>query len=146
MALTEGIGDFMSVAAAAPATYDATGFTALSWSDMDQAESIPNYGANHATVEFTPIKTGIVNKGHGALNYGTVDIPFAVDSTDPAQAILKAARISKNEISFKETFSDGSERYFAGKVMSFMDGGAQVNSVKTGTCRVEITNEVIEGP
>lgn len=144
MALTEGIGDFLSVSVGPLATYTTTDFGALTWSDMDQAENIPNYGANHAVVEFTPVKTGIVNKGHGALNFGSADIPFAVDSADPAQGIMKAARISKDEIYFRETFSDGSLRYFAGKVFSFMDGGASVSSVKTGSCKVEITNEVLE--
>lgn len=143
MSTTEGIGGFLSVSAAAPATPDDTGYGALTWSEVGEATEIPEYGAEHATVTHTPLKTGIVNKFHGELNYGSFAVPMAYDAADAGQIILKAARVSKDEISFMMTYSDGSIDYFPGKVMSFRRG-ASVGSVVPATSQIEITGEVIE--
>lgn len=144
MATTEGIGGFLSVSAAAPATYEATGYAALTWTDVEQGGEIPEYGPEHATVTFTPLKTGIVNKYHGELNYGSFTVPGALDADDAGQDILSAARVSKDEISFRETRSDGTIQYFSGKVMSFKSG-ASVGSVVPFSAMIEVTRETVPG-
>ena len=140
---TEGIGGFISASAAAPATFDPTGYAALTWSEIGEATEVPEFGAEHATVTHTPLKTGIVNKFHGELNYGSIAIPMAYVAGDAGQAILKAAITSKDEISFKETRSDGSIRYFSGKVMSFKTAQS-VGSVVPATSMIEITRATVE--
>ena len=143
MALTEGIGGFLSVSAAAPATYDASGYGALTWTDVGEASEIPEFGAAYSPVTFTPLKTGIVNKFHGELNYGSITVPLGYDSADAGQIILLAALDSKNEISFRETRSDGTIRFISGKVMSF-PRGQSVGSVNMASCNIEFTRADIE--
>jgi hypothetical protein len=143
MATTEGIGGFLSASAAAPATYDAAGYAALSWTEVGEATEIPEYGAEHSTNTHTPLKTGIVNKYHGELNYGSISVPMAYDEVDAGQIILKAAIASKNEISFRETRSDGSIVYSSGKVMSFKTG-ASVGSVVPATSAIELTRATVD--
>jgi len=143
MALTEGIGGFLSVSAAAPATYDASGYGALTWVDVGAASEIPEFGAAYSPVTFTPLKTGIVNKFHGELNYGSITVPLGYDSADAGQIILLAALASKNEISFRETRSDGTIRFISGKVMSF-PRGQSVGSVNMASCNIEFTRADIE--
>jgi len=143
MALTEGIGGFLSVSAAAPATYDASGYGALTWADVGEASEIPEFGAAYSPVTFTPLKTGIVNKFHGELNYGSITVPLGYDSADAGQIILLAALASKNEISFRETRSDGTIRFISGKVMSF-PRGQSVGSVNMASCNIEFTRADIE--
>jgi hypothetical protein len=143
MALTEGIGGFLSVSAAAPATYDASGYGALTWVDVGEASEIPEFGAAYSPVTFTPLKTGIVNKFHGELNYGSITVPLGYDSADAGQIILLAALVSKNEISFRETRSDGTIRFISGKVMSF-PRGQSVGSVNMASCNIEFTRADIE--
>ncbi|WP_157057550.1 hypothetical protein [Loktanella sp. 3ANDIMAR09] len=143
MAITEGIGGFLSASAAAPATYDSTGYAALTWSDVTQASEIPEFGPEHSPVTFTPLKTGIVDKFHGELNYGSFTVPGALDADDAGQGILKAALASKDEISFRETRSDGSIRYFSGKVMSFRTGQS-VGSVVPFSCMIEVTRATVD--
>lgn len=144
MALTEGIGGFLSASAAAPATYDAVGYAALTWTDVAEVSEIPEYGAEHSAVTFVPLKTGIVNKFHGELNYGSITMPMALDTADAGQILLKAALTSKDEISFRETRSDASVQYFSGKVMSFKSG-ASVGSVVPLSVMVEITRATVPG-
>ena len=145
MALTEGIGGFLSVSAATPATFDATGYAALSWTEVGEASDLPEFGATHAVVTFTPLKTGIDNKFHGPLNYGSVTVPLGYDSADAGQIILLAALSSKGEISFRETRSDGSIRYIMGKVFSF-PRGQSVGSVNMASCNIEFTRADVEVP
>ena len=143
MALTEGIGGFLSVSAAAPATFDADGYVALTWTDVGEASEVPEFGAAYSAVTFTPLKTGIVNKFHGELNYGSITIPLGYDSADAGQIILLAALASKDEISFRETRSDGTVRYIMGKVMSF-PRGQSVGSVNMASCNIEFTRADVE--
>ena len=138
MATTEGIGGFLSASAAAPATYDDTGYAALTWTEIGEAEEIPEFGPAHDSVTFTPLKTGIVNKYHGALNYGSVTVPMALADGDAGQGILRAALASRDEISFRETRSDGSIRYISGKVMSF-PSGQSIGSVVMANVNIEFT-------
>jgi len=143
MALTEGIGGFLSVSAATPATFDAAGYAALTWTEVGEASELPEFGAAYSAVTFTPLKTGIVNKFHGELNYGSITIPLGYDSTDAGQIILLAALVSKDEISFRETRSDGTIRYIMGKVMSF-PRGQSVGSVNMASCNIEFTRADVE--
>ena len=143
MALTEGIGGFLSVSAATPATFDASGYAALTWTEVGEASEVPEFGAAYSAVTFTPLKTGIVNKFHGELNYGSITIPLGYDSSDAGQAILLAALASKDEIGFRETRSDGTIRYIMGKVMSF-PRGQSVGSVNMASCNIEFTRADVE--
>lgn len=143
MALTEGIGGFLSVAAAAPATFDAAGYVALMFVEIGEVSEVPEFGAAYSPVTFTPLKTGIVNKFHGELNYGSITIPLGYDSANAGQILLLAALASKDEISFRETRSDGSLRYIMGKVMSFTRGQS-VGSVNMASCNIEFTRADVE--
>ena len=143
MALAEGIGGFLSVSAAIPATFGSAGYAALTWTEVGEASEVPEFGAAYSAVTFTPLKTGIVNKFHGELNYGSITIPLAYDSADAGQIILLAALASKDEISFRETRSDGTVRYIMGKVMSF-PRGQSVGSVNMASCNIEFTRADVE--
>jgi len=143
MALTEGIGGFLSVSAEAPASFDAAGYVALTFTEVGEASEIPAYGAAHSVVTFTALKDGIVNKFHGELNYGSVTVPIGYDSADAGQIILLAALASKDAISFRETRSDGTIRYIMGKVMSF-PRGQSVGSVNMASCNIEFTTADVE--
>jgi len=143
MALTEGIGGFMSVSAATPETFDAAGYVALTFTEVGEASEIPEFGATHAVVTFTPLKTGIVNKFHGEKNFGSITVPLGYDSADAGQIILLAALDSKDAISFRETRSDGTIRYVMGKVFSF-PRGQSVGSVNMASCNIEFTTADVE--
>ena len=143
MALTEGIGGFLSVSADTPETFDADGYAALTFTDVGEASEIPEFGAAYSANTFTPLKTGIVKKFHGELNYGSITIPLGYDSDDAGQIILRDSLASKDEISFRETRSDGTVRYIMGKVMSF-PRGQSVGSVNMASCNIEFTRADVE--
>ena len=143
MALAEGVGGFLSVSAATPATFSSAGYAALTWTEVGEASEVPEFGATCSAVTFTPIETGIVNKFHGERNYGSITIPLAYDYADAGQNILRAALASEDEISFRETRTDGTVRYIMGKVMSFLRGQS-VGSVNMANCNIEFTRADVE--
>jgi len=145
MALAEGVGGFLSVSAATPATFSSAGYAALTWIEVGEASEVPEFGATCSAVTFTPIETGIVNKFHGERNYGSITIPLAYDYADAGQNILRAALASEDEISFRETRTDGTVRYIMGKVMSFLRGQS-VGSVNMASCNIEFTRADVEVP
>jgi len=145
MALTEGVGGFLSVSAATPATFSSAGYAALTWTEVGETSELPEFGATCSAVTFTPIETGIVNKFHGERNYGSITIPLAYDYADAGQNILRAALASEDEISFRETRTDGTVRYMMGKVMSFLRGQS-VGSVNMASCNIEFTRADAEVP
>lgn len=96
----------------------------------------------------TPLATGITQKYHGAVNYGSMQIPLAFNSTDAGQAILEAARKNRNRIAFKIAFpkidplsTEGAADYFQGKVFGFTKS-APANGVVSGSVTVEIETEL----
>jgi len=145
MALAEGVGGFLSVSAATPATFSSAGYAALTWTEVGETSELPEFGATCSAVTFTPIETGIVNKFHGERNYGSITIPLAYDYADAGQNILRAALASEDEISFRETRTDGTVRYMMGKVMSFLRGQS-VGSVNMASCNIEFTRADAEVP
>jgi len=144
MATTEGIGGFLSASAGPPATFDDVGYAAVTWTEIGEVTEIPEFGADQAVVTHTPLKTGIVNKFHGELNYGSLAVPMALDTADAGQIILKGALASKDEISFMITYSDGAIEYTSGKVFSFKRG-ISIGSVVPATAQIEFTRAIIEG-
>jgi hypothetical protein len=146
MATTEGIGGFVSVSAAAPSTYDTTattGYPSLTWTEVGEVTEIPEHGPEHAEVTHTPLKTGIVDKYHGELNYGSIALPMALDKVDAGQTILRDALASKDPISVRLTYSDGSVEYTTGKVFSFKRA-ASVGSVVPVTAMVGFTKPTVD--
>lgn len=143
MSATEGIGSFLSFSTALPATETATAYAALAWKDFNQAGDVPEFGPENEVVTFTPVKSGIVNKFHGEIDYGSLSISGALDDDDPAQPILRAARKSKDELAMKATYSDGRVQYCRVKIFAFRSGFG-VSGVVPLTVNIEIISEVID--
>ena len=144
MGVEESIGTVMRVSATLPATYDASGYAALSPSAVGEITGIPEFGGQAATVEHTPLADGIVQKFHGAINYGSLSVPLALDIADAGQVILAAAFASRNRIAFEIETPDGAFMYFSGKVMSQVKRSASTTGVISGTVMVEIETPVID--
>lgn len=144
MAVQESIGTVMAVSAAVPASENEVGYDALTWTDFGEVTEIPEFGGQAATVEHTPLATGITQKLHGAINYGSLNVPVGLDKSDAGQVIVNAAFTSKDRISFRVTYPDGAEDFFQGKCMSPVKRGASVSGVLGGNVMIEIETAIVE--
>lgn len=142
-------GSILSVAPALPATYDAAGFAALTYSAVAEVTDIGTFGKDFTLVTHNPIGDRKTYKFRGSYNNGTLDLKLAkitVLNTDAGQAALTTALNDPldKSVSFRIALQDGSKQYFTGKVMSFTTSIGSVNSILAGECKVEIDSDVVE--
>lgn len=84
------VGMTLSVAVGEPATYDSAGFEALSWTEITDVENVPEFGGSAEVAEFTPLASGVIDKGKGSINYGDTTIPIRRRITDVGQDMLQS--------------------------------------------------------
>ena len=89
--IVSSVGTVVSVSTTAPATYNAAGFGALTFSPCGELAELPSFGAEAALATHTPLATGIVAKRRGSLNYGSVALTMAVSDADTGQTVLQDA-------------------------------------------------------
>lgn len=141
------VGTLISVSDAAPATYDSTGFAALTFSLVGEASEIPAFGAEAALATHTPLATGIVNKRRGSRNEGSVTIPMALSDADAGQAILRTAALTgagmDAQVSFKITLPNSDVIYGSAQVMSFKTNIGNADAIAMAEVTLELDNKLV---
>lgn len=141
------VGTLISVADAAPATYDSTGFAALTFSLVGEASEIPAFGQEAALATHTPLATGVQNKRRGSVNFGSVAIPMALSDSDAGQAILRTAGLSNPgtdaQVSFKVTLPNTDVIYGTAQVMSFKTNIGNADAIAMAEVTLELDNKLI---
>lgn len=142
------VGTIVSVSATAPATYDATGFAALTWSICGELADLPSFGSEAALATHTPLRTGIVAKRRGSLNYGSVTLTMALSDFDAGQTILSTkggavAGVSAS-VSVKVALVNGDIQYFTAQVMSFKTNVGNADAITMAEVTLEIDNSVVK--
>ena len=146
--IVSSVGTVVSVSVTAPATYDATGFAALTWSACGELADLPAFGAEAALATHTPLKTGIVAKRRGSLNYGSVALTMAVSDDDAGQTILQdaaeAAAGTDAQVAVKVLLVNGEIQYFTAQVMSYKVNVGNADAITMAEVTLEIDNKVIK--
>jgi hypothetical protein len=145
--ITSSVGTEVSVCASSPATYDAAGFNALVWSLCGELAELPAYGAEATLATHTPLKTGIVAKRRGSVNYGSLTLTMAVSDADTGQGILRtkaeAAAGTDATVSVKVELVEGDVQYFTAQVMSYKVNVGNADSITMAEVVLEIDNSVV---
>jgi hypothetical protein len=83
------IGKTIYVAAAAPATNNAAGFEALSWTKVEGVQTLPQLGVSHSNIDVPDLQTGFTAgiKGAGTGNDSTAT--FRDVDGDAGQALVR---------------------------------------------------------
>ena len=146
--IVSSVGTAVSVSNAAPATYNSTGFAALTWSLVGELAELPAFGAEAALATHTPLKTGIVAKRRGSLNYGSVALTMAVSDDDTGQTVLQdaaeAAAGTDAQVSVKVVLVNGEVQYFTAQVMSYKVNVGNADAITMAEVTLEIDNSVVK--
>lgn len=141
------VGTLISVSDSSPATYDAAGFAALTFSLVGEASEIPAFGAEAALATHTPLASGVVNKRRGSVNYGSVTIPMALSETDTGQGVLRVAGLANPgtdaQVSFKVAQPNGDIIYGTAQVMSFKINIGNSDAIAMAEVTLELDNKLI---
>lgn len=146
--VVSSVGTVVSVSNAAPATYNATGFAALTWSACGELAELPAFGAEAALATHTPLATGIVAKRRGSLNYGSVALTMAISEDDAGQGILQAAAEAgagaDAQVSVKVELVNGEIQYFTAQVMSYRTNVGNADAITMAEVTLEIDNSIVK--
>lgn len=139
MASFTSAGTTFKVSASSPATYDATGYNALTMTLVGEVVDLGEFGREYALVTHNPVGSRGTVKKKGSFNEGTMNIQLALDTDDAGQILLKTASTSDTNYSFLVTTQNGDKYYFQAQVMSFKVGVGSVDQITTATVTLELT-------
>lgn len=137
-------GTDISICANAPATYDATGFAALTWTSIGEVTELGEFGRVYNIVKLNLLKDRRTVKRKGSYDDGTVAAQMARVPDDAGQAILVAAVNSDSSYSIKITLQDGTKFYFSAQISSYTTNIGNVDQITSATVNFEIDNNIIE--
>jgi len=146
MAKMTSTGVTLGVVADVPATFDDTGYSALTFVDVGALVDLPEYGPSAAVVESNPLATGIVEKFKGFINNGSLSLGLEIDFEDAGQSIFETAvtgATQNDQHSFQITYPDGTTEYFTGKIFSYTRATGSANSMIGSTVQVEIDTAIV---
>lgn len=141
-----GIGATISVVVGAPATYDETGFAALTFAEVGETISIGAYGGTAEVLTQTPIKSGVIKKAIGSINYGSSAIQYGL-ITDSGQTALNDGFDGANKgliHSVEVAYVDGTKRYYTALITSYEYQEISSSSLVNGASTFEINNSIVE--
>jgi len=138
------IGTTVAVVAALPATYNAAGFAALTWTGT--VGLLVQWGSMGDTSSDIPVTTlaGRTLHTNGALDGGEIGFTYVFALADAGQVILRAQSGTNTGVSARVTDPNGVVSYVSGVIASVVDaervdgnynGQSGVFRVNTATVR-----------
>lgn len=127
-------GTQISVSAGVPATYDAAGFAALTYTAIGEISSAPgNGGTKFEDVSYSVLGVRATKHLKGTSDQEEEELEVVVDRSDAGQQLLKAALQSDNQYAFKVVYNNGEIDYFQALVTGFAGQGGDSNTVRMAT-------------
>jgi len=141
MAVNTALGATLKISASVPATYDAAGYAALSYTKIGSVENIGPVGVTQEIVTFTDLETGILQKFKGTKDGGSPSITIAQDTDDAGQILLDTALNSQSAYSTLLTFPNGDKFYFMSMITSMPVTVGGANDIPKIECTFAITGQ-----
>lgn len=139
MAVRTSAGSKFSISAGVPATFDATGYAALTYTVVGEITDFGEFGREYTLVTHNPVSTRGTAKFKGSFNEGAMTLQLGLDTDDAGQILCKTASKSDADYAVTVETQNGDKYYFQCKVMSFKVGVGDVNKITSATIMVEIT-------
>ncbi len=128
-------------------------YEADSYVEVAEVEDAGQIGDESATITFTALKDGRVQKLKGPRDAGTVALVCGALPNDPGQDALVAAEATIYNYNFRVTLNDalelggtGTVLYFSAKVMSKRRNIGNVSNVVKYTFNLGINTAILEVP
>jgi len=137
-------GTTLAASAAAPATHDAAGFGALSWTPVGNVGDFGEPGGTTEVLEFVPVETGIKEKFLGVQDNGGYDFVIARDSAEAGQTLLTDAYDNRTQISLQVTLPDGDIQYTTSFIASRPINIGSASNVLTISVNAVISGAIVE--
>lgn len=147
-------GTKIYASAGLPATHDGAGFAALTWTEINDITSFPEFGMVYSPVNHQPLNSRFTQVLKGGASGGAPVIAWALSTfnatTDPGQALVTSYITSDDDMSFKVEANDNpggtsnSIWYFRSKVFSNTKNVGNVAAVATGSVGLNVSGSIVE--
>ncbi|MEM1189943.1 MAG: phage tail tube protein [Pseudomonadota bacterium] len=137
-------GTTVGLSATLPGAFDAAGYGALTFTEIGEIESVPEFGPSFSLITFTPLNSRVVSKRKGSVNYGQLAITLGRVPSDAGQTILIAAQASDASQAIEITLQDGTKIYTTGQVMSYRTNVGNTESMTLASVMIELDRPLIE--
>ena len=132
-------GTTFKVSASTPATWDAAGYAALTYTTVGEITNFGEFDRVYNLVTHNPVSNRGTVKKKGSFNEGQMALQLGLDTDDTGQILMKAASLSDNDYSVLVTTQNGDKYYMQVQVMSWKVNVGGVDSITSAACTVEIT-------
>lgn len=139
MTVRTSAGTTIGLSANQPATYNAAGYDALTFTAIGEVTDLGEFGREYSLVTHNPLGSRGTVKKKGSFNEGTMTLQLGLDTDDAGQILAKTASLSDADYSFKVTTQNGDIYYFQAQVMSFKVGVGSVDQITSATITLELT-------
>lgn len=142
MAYQTAAGASLLISAAAPATFDAAGYGALTPIVVGEVTNIGDFlGREYAEVTHNPLATRATKYGKGSYNNGTISPTMALDTADTGQIAMQTALASDAPVAICVKLQDGTEYWCMALVMSFMPNVGGVDDIVNASSSMRVTKD-----
>lgn len=139
MTVRTSAGTTLHISASQPATYDASGYNALSWTILGEITDLGEFGREYALVTHNPVANRGTVKKKGSFNEGAMALQLGLDTDDAGQILAKAALLSDNDYSIKITTQNGDKYFCQSQVMNFKVAVGGVDTITAASINLELT-------
>lgn len=138
MSEVSNVGVAIAVVAATPATTDASGFAALTWTATVGFVTMWGETGDASENIAIPYLSGRTLHVNGGVDGGAVPFSYTYNNTDAGQVILRNNNNGQTTVSVRETHTDGRVNYYFGKVANVktVEKSSKSNKAQTGEIRV----------
>ncbi len=144
MAVMTSAGSTLGISASLPATYDVTGFNALTYTAVGEITDLGEFGTEYTLVTYTALGQRQTKKLKGSFNNGSLQLQLGRDTADAGQTLLRTALASDNSYSFRVTLQNATRLQFTGKVMSYKTSVGSVDQITGASTTIEVDSVIVE--
>lgn len=133
-------GSTLHISATLPATYDSTGYAALTWTAVGEITDIGEFGREYNILKHQPLANRYPTKKKGTWDEGSLSVKLRLDTDDAGQILLKAAGLADTAYSIKVTTVQGDKYYMAALVNGVKVGVGGADGFTEASANMEITS------
>lgn len=136
-------GSQVLISAGVPATFDAAGFAALTFTPIGEVTDIGVVGPESSVILHNPVASNTTYKFKSTRNNGVIALKGGRAVADPGQVILLAAEASNSPYSMKIVLQDLSVLYFQTLVMSYKTSIGSVSQITSFESNCEVSGDIV---
>lgn len=138
MTTQSNAGVTFSLSAAAPATFNATGFVAIAWTKIGEIKTGGDFGKTFQVITSQVLSRRGTTKKKGTFDAGMLNLALEIDPADAGQALAETAVDSDADYSVKIALQDGTPYYLRGLVTKFTTAIGGPNDMLAGNIQIDL--------